>query len=348
MGLASIAMLSSQERDLKPVFGFYGGDTWAAIPFGGIDGIKLVDGVASKVLLYFGGGYWPDGYYRDAAGKERFDPSYAFDGATFHAWGVEGRIGMDIGLVRDDLEPKNSLFSQLYLKSVRRDNLDPTAVIHSSVESDKDGYWENSIFAGLVLDRMRHDERSRTHQGLYSQASIECAPGFAGNTIFGDADWWRANAQTQLFWRPILNEGFALYLGDKIVADVVGGSSIPSHVQRQIGGFYTYTKGTAIRGIDAWRYDSDIKFLNSVDLRMTFPFIPLKEIVPEILVFADQGYVDNCDWFAEGPGSFLSTAGAGIVLDLVIFGIPMDYGWYASYSMTEEHWNFLGLIIMAH
>jgi Surface antigen. len=338
----------AQSSQLKPTFGFYGGDTWAAIPYGGVDGIELVPGVPSRALAYFGGGYWQDGYYRDVEGNERQDPAYAFDGAYFHSWGLEGRLGMDVGLVREAGGAKNALYAQGYIKSVWRDNADQSAVIRSSSESDRDGYWENSLFSGLVLDRMKHDQRSRSHEGLYSQASCEWAPGFAANDVLGKADWWRLNAQTQLFWRPVKTDAFVLYLGDKMVGDYVGGGAIPSHVQRQIGGFYTYTQGCAMRGIGAWRYDGNVKLLNSVDLRMTFPVVPLQEVVPEIILFADQGLIDNRDWFKSGEGTFLSTAGSGIVLDLVFMGIPMDFGWYLSYSMTEDHWNYFNLIIMSH
>jgi hypothetical protein len=236
----------------------------------------------------------------------------------------------------------------LYFKSVWRRNIDSDAVIFSSSAIDRYGYWENSLFGGLVYDHMTSDQASRTKDGILAQGSLEWAPSFLANSILGDADWWRANGQVQFFWRPVKTKSVALYVGDKVSADYIGGSSIPSHVQRQIGGFYTYTKGLGMRGIDAWRYDSNVKAINNMDFRLTFPSLFMKEIVPELLIYSDQGIVDNCDYFASGKATFLATAGAGIVFDLVIFGIPMDFGWHASYSFTEKHWNLFNLVIMSH
>jgi hypothetical protein len=332
---------------LKPTFGFADADFYWAQFKGGVEGFELVPGVSSAALLYLGAGYYSDSYYRDAAGARLVDPSLAFTGASFNEWGSETRLGLDLGLVPKSQGEGNLLTLQLYLRDVWKTNVGAPAA-YTSTALDGAGYLENSLLARLDYAGVELDIDTRTREGLNAEASVEWAPSFLLNNLIGKAHWWRLNSRIAGFLPIVKTSAFGLYVGDRLVLDAVGGPSLPSHIQRQIGGFKAgKAMGGAVRGIDSYRYDGNVKIVNNFDVRATLPAIFGKGLVPELFVFTDQGFVDNRDYFAT-PGQLLLTAGGGLVLDFLAGSSPLELGYYVTYNLTERAWSFFNFIILGY
>ena len=344
----------SQAGEVKPAFGLGKFGLIYADAYAGLGGFEIAPGAESKALLYLGGGYFFDAYYRDEAGARLRDPDFAFPGAAFNYWGAEGALGLDLGLAYSEKLEKNWLFGQVYLKSefhsIVDDPANPSIIDRTSLP-DKDGLWENSLFLGLTMDRICRDRLTKVSSGIKAEASAEWAPGFALNQILGNADYFRFNGKLTALLPLIQNETFSIYTGDRIVFDLLTGPEISSYAQRRTGGFFKAKgMGGDLRGLKDGQYDANIKLINNIDFRMTFPsLLGLGEIVvPELFLFFDMGLMDNLDnqlcSFADG----LYTCGGGIFVDLYIIGMNFDVGYYISYSIPENHWNFFNLALGSH
>lgn len=344
----TLTALSAQEF----TFGIGGFDMWYVEPYVGFKGLSIVQGADSQVLLYPGIGWVGDAYYREPNNTVMFDPTGDYFGAGFNKFIVNGKLGLNLGLAYDDALNKNWLYSLIFLKTTYQrhyttNDIDPN--LYFTTYPDKEGLWQNSVFLGLYYDRVQYNNNIQTASGFYAEVSGEWAPGFFANNLFGDSDYIRGNLTLKGFITLIESETFSLYLGDRIIADILGGAKIPSIAMRQIGGFSTYSgAGGAVRGIEGGRYDSYIKLINNFDVRA--PFLPLFDnlLIPEFFAFFDAGIVDDLHYTLGAENTTLLTTGAGFALNLNLGGFQFDVGVYVSFSILENQFKPFNLMLGAH
>ncbi|MBU0934266.1 MAG: hypothetical protein KKI09_00865 [Spirochaetes bacterium] len=357
--LCLFAGLSAQDvaggSGITADFGLAGFDMWKLELYGGLKGLQLIPGAESRVLLYAGGGYVGDAYYRDSADMvlAAGDESAAFK----KAFG-SGKLGLELGLLYDPALAKNNLFGRFFFKSLYESyvfDAEAPAAIEASTLPDRAGAWESSLFAGLFWDALDFNPLLQTNSGTAAEVSVDWAPGAAFNSVFGAADYVRLNASGRLYLPILESDQFGLYLTERFIADALLGTAegIPGLARRRVGGFsLSGAPGGAVRGIDSGRYDTWLKLVNNLDLR--FNFLPLfstaaaprdKILVPELFGFFDAALVDNlnyvlADWHAS--------VGGGLIFNIRFAGIKFDLGYYVTYSIMEARPNFFNLVLGAH
>lgn len=340
------------ESDVKPIFGVDSVDFIYVRMYGGLDGFEFIPGAKSRFMLYLGGGYISDSYQRDIYGERVTDPEFVFPGSGFHSIALDSRLGLDLGIQYHNDLKKNWLYSRLYImtdfQSYITDETDPSTLSQTDFP-DNDGYWETSLFTSLQLDLLDIDRSDETIKGISAEAALAWVPGIGMNSVSGDADYLRFDANWSGFIPLLKNKYASLYLGDRVMFDCLFGDKIPAHAQRRMGGFkLEHATGGAVRGIDKDRFDGNLKLINNFDIRMTFPALIHPKIIPEIFAFFDMALVDNLDWvlcsFAEG----IYTIGIGIFINSNLFGIALDAGWYVSWDFQEEHFNPLNIKLGVH
>jgi len=352
------AIFMSAQEAVSPALGFdFGLANIGAINlemYAGVKGFELVPGVPSRALVYLGGGRVGDAYYRDTNFATQVDTQHA----KFNKWNAIARLGLDLGIVYDQSLQRNSVYGLFFVKSFFdsyiSDDANPPAIFASGL-ADNTGAWETSLFAGLFWDKLVFNPRLQSRSGFATQASVEWAPGAAFNNVLGGADYVRLNSRATVFL-PILETGsYGLYLANLLTLDALFGepAGIPGLARRTTGGFDRRpAPGGLVRGLDGGRHDTYLKFINNIDLR--FNFLPLFSLpaspqdsilVPELFMFFDAGLIDKLDW---RPGQWLASCGGGVILNLRIFGIKADFGYYVSWSIPENRWNFFNLILGAH
>ncbi|GAB1432943.1 hypothetical protein MASR2M29_15680 [Spirochaetota bacterium] len=328
-------------------FGF-----WNVQAFAGIKGPDFLPEAESWFKLFMGGGRYGDGWLYYPDGEKYIDPGFKFDGAYFDALGIHALLGMDLGFFYDKSLSKNRLLSQLYLRSDRRwhiSNSDgPTNIMDSGL-TEKDGYWESSIFTRLLLDYIKEDKIFRLKHGVSGELLLEWTPGMDWNRLAGTNDYFRAGAKVHGYFTIINNRFVSLYSANRFVADILFGNEIPPHARRYVGGFLKeVASGYAVKGLAPFSYDANLRLILNNELRLVFPSIPLPlGVKPELFVFVNSSLVDGMDYrlgsFAEG----LYTGGAGMLfswLDSRLKPIT-EMSVYTSYSFKEKHWKLFNLII---
>lgn len=347
VSLLALTALTAQEL----TFGVGGFGIWYAEPYFGFKGIAIIPGADSQVLLYPGIGWVGDAYYREPTNEIMFDPTGEYPGSGFNKFILNGKLGLNLGIAYDETLEKNWLYSLMFIKTTYQQNYegDITPNLFNTTFPDKNGLWQNSLFLGLYYDTVKYDNNRQTASGLYAELSGEWAPSFFANTVFGNSDYIRGNVTVKGFLPLVESDSFSLYLGDRIIADILGGEQVPSIAMRQIGGFSTYSgAGGAIRGIDGGRYDSYIKLINNFDIRA--PFLPLLNnlLIPEFFAFFDAGIVDDLTYNLSGTNTMLLTTGAGLALNLNLGGFQFDLGVYVSYSILENQFKYFNLMLGGH
>ncbi len=339
------------QTDIKPDFGLAGLKFYSLQMYGGIKGLTIIPGAQSRALLYAGGGYIGDAYYRDLASGDVLvpQPSEAdpFPNSEFKRWFVQGKLGMDLGLVyNEDLE-KNMLYSMIFVKTMYSEFMPGSVsknnpILYDTSYPDRDGFFETSLFASLCLDLVRYNAAIQTAHGLAGEISVDWTPGITLNTVFGSADYLRLNLTGRGFYTVLESDKFGLYLAERAIADVLLGDdgSISAFARRNVGGLDVFSgAGGTVRGMEGGRYDSFAKLINNLELRFTM--LPLFKgfLVPELFAFFDMGFVDNFDYSINFNKGLYSTGG-GIFVNLSASGATiMDLGYYVSYSITEKRFN---------
>mgnify|MGYP000843948458 CR=1 FL=1 len=348
IAVVCVTALSAQEF----TFGIGNFGMWYVEPFVGLKGISIIPGADSRVLLFPGVGWVGDAYYREIDNTVMFDPTGDYLGSGFDKFIVNGKLGLDLGIAYDETLEKNWLYSYVFIKTTYQTNYAREDILPNlsyTLYPDKNGLWQNSMFLGVYLDKVRYDNNRQTASGIYAEISGEYAPSFFMNNMYGDSDFIRGNVTVKGFLPIVEGDSFSLYLGDRLVADILGGAKIPSIAARQVGGFTAYSgAGGAVRGIESGRYDSFVKIINNFDVRA--PFLPLFNnlLVPEFFAFFDAALVDNLDYNLGAANQTLLTTGAGLALNLNLGGFHFDVGVYLSYSILENQFKAFNLMLGAH
>ncbi len=185
---------------------------------------------------------------------------------------------------------------------------------------DRKGIVLTSFVTGFLINTIETDDASKLKKGIYSEVSFEWGPFFMNNK----ADYIRANFQFKscipLVEAKLSKKGrnrFSMYIADLLDIDYLYGDKIPVSVRQTLGGLGARPGlGGSIRGSEAGRYDSRLKILNSLDLRMNLPAIGHKDIIPGFVLFFDAGYYNL---IKGSDGGFLFSTGFGFYVDLFSF-----------------------------
>ena len=193
--------------------------------------------------------------------------------------------------------------------------------------SDAHGIFGTSLFTGLAYDALHFYRRSKAYNGTYAEASLEISPYFP--SVLGASDFWRLNFSTKTF--RILYQGrpqaeknwFTIYAGSYFSIDYSDARrQMPLFVMQTFGGTEP-RKGLAhaVRGFEAYSWDTQLKIVHNLDLRFNLPVIYSirgRDLLPGLVVYFDLGYGSHF-WEdpSNTPGGFLGSTGIGVFVDLL-------------------------------
>ncbi len=340
----------ADEIKVKPLFGICETNILSFGVMGGVDGMEIVPGASSMAFLSLGGGYLQSASWRDAE-DERLSPrdDGFMDKSVFWTWQARARLGMNLGILRSAALKRNILSLDLFYKSDFQKNVDNGAFIFQGSEANRLGFWENSFFAALNYDNVAFDQDTALKSGLAGNASIEWAPGWDWNQVFGRSDYGRVSANLSAYMPLLKSRQACIYLGERLVGDALFGSEIPydRRILMNVGPVawlisYPGT-GYILRGVEPGRFDAKLKLVNNFDIRLTLPGIFGRVCIPEIVAFFDVGFWDDAAIQSpSGLDNALST-GLGLFLNFTIpqlFGaqdVPILCGYVAGYNIRDEH-----------
>lgn len=312
---------------------------------------------ASPLGLFYrvSGGNSGSTYYRVAGLDFVEEAGYVEDLADYRRWFVDTGIG-----IRQYLSPALPLQLILDLRSrvdwhVADDEASGTQAVFlagtdggSEALSDANGGLRNSILAGLSLAR---DGEARVAQapGYRLETSVEYAPAWLANTVYGAANFLRVNVVAEALI-PLAESDelsdlpWLLTLGLHGIADEAIGlgdgpeiRSIPLEALAEFGGTSPRSGlGGTVRGVESGRFDAARKLAASAELRLTSGLLRMASpllgslIVPGILVFTDIGYYDRSLEPSGNTSGVLLSSGGGLtlnVLDLATLVFGTEYLW---------------------
>jgi len=298
-------------------------------------GIELVEDLNTYLYMKIGGGYEERVFYHTADGSVLNDTSSITDShlykrrMTNFQWEIAGYQGLTWNERTDD----NLLESFLYYRG-RYDDYNYSAPAYESITPylfeetspfrDKEGLFGNSVMIGLCWKDLTEDSH-QILQGIYGEVSAEYSPYWLGNTIFGNTDYWRLNAQVKGFL-PLFDldpasdmNKLSIYLGDYISVDFAGGSSIPIYVMQSFGGKKLRKGlGGSLRGFDKYAWDTRFKAVNNLELRMNGPALGHPALIPTLFTYFDAGCFHGYQTAPEtfnNSSDFLCSAGIGIAIN---------------------------------
>lgn len=117
------------------------------------------------------------------------------------------------------------------------------------------------------------------------------------------------------------------YLGDFASFDYLFGNDVPLSALQSFGGSHQGSPqvarvglGGAMRGIDSGRYDTNLKFVDNLELRLDGPALLRPDTYPILVAFADSGFFDQVGE-GEGPEAFGWRYSLGAELRLCVLGL---------------------------
>jgi len=336
--LLLIGSLSCQADGERSSFVFDVGPRLLGVDAGiGYRGIKLLPGVDTTIWAYFGGGYEWLTYYRDLSGAlvapRELAPGGLLAGKEPGFNRIEGawRLGIDQGLAWNERTRTNLVEAFAFYRGRADFNeIKQGQLLYDSTLADRTGIFLNSIIAGLAYDDVLPDTHHKTFSGTSAELSAEWGPRFFLNTLRGDSDFVRFNATFRWFL-PLYDQKpdvpvnfFSIYFGERFAVDYALGLSaaVPLYIRQTFGGRgeQFIGLGKAVRGVDKGSLDTNLKAVNSLEVRANLPAFVNPDMVPGFLFFWDLGYYNQVgeSGFTGAAGSgFVSSAGGGIFLDFL-------------------------------
>ena len=307
----------------------------------GYRGLALLPDVDTTIWAYLGGSYKWMSYYRDATGALIAPGALAGAGSPDPGYTrLEGdwRLGIEQGLAWNT-RTKGNLTGVFGYYHGRADSnqFSSGSLLASSSLPDRNGVFLNTILAGFTYDDVLFDQRHKGRDGTSAEASVEWGPGFFFNTLAGNSNFVRLNANFTWF-KPLYDMApekpasfFNLYLGEFISVDYAAGfgTPVPLPIRQTFGGRNQLVEGLGgqVRGVDTDSLDTNLKAVNNLELRANGPALFNPDIVPGLIVFWDSGYYNQVgEAGISSPASgFVSTIGAGGFLDFLDLGTGAGY-----------------------
>lgn len=287
----------------------------------------LFSAVDTGYFFSIGGGLQTFSLYRQPDGTPYPPPRDGENLALYKDANLTWSLGLKQGLVYDIRRLRN-LWEVVLAYQGRYDHnfvdWTPDALLYASALPDREGGFQNAVFAGFTYNAVDEDKDRWLKKGVYAEISGEFAPLGLFNSSTS-ADYCRFNG-TALGFYP-LREGdmLSIYLAERFMYDYLCGDYIPVRARTTIGGFSKYPGfdrglGGAVRGVDAGRFDGYVKALNNLELRVVFPQWSEYGVVPEVIAYFDLGVTDNLNSSLDF-GQVLTSAGVGVgVSDLIVYG----------------------------
>lgn len=296
-------------------------------------GVPLFTGLDTKLFFQAGGGYEEATVWRNSDGTVYTGPAPENREINFMQPNARFETGIIQGIAWNQELEKNLLEAFLIYR-LRYDRNMPNdfSLIETSIFQDREGIFSNSLFTGLVFNNLEVDKAHKTKNGLYAEASLEWAPPFLFNDIFGYSDYVRLNTSVKTFLKILdLNQYdeknlLSIYLGNYFSADLILGNVIPLFVSQSFGGTkLRRSLGGSVRGFEKKAWDGNLKLVNNFEIRVNGPALFLPSLVPGLLVYLDAGYA--ADYFADASASpsFLAATGAGVYLNVFDFDYVAVY-----------------------
>lgn len=206
----------------------------------------------------------------------------------------------------------------------------------SYLGSDAYGIFGNSLFAGVTLDALRFDRRTKAYDGTYAEGSLEISPYFP--SVLGASDFWRLNFSIKFFKtlyeaRPDMEKNwFTIYVGSYFSIDYADARrQMPLYVMQTFGGTEP-RKGlaNAVRGFEDYSWDTQLKIVHNLDLRFNLPVIYSirgRDLLPGLILYFDLGY-GNRYWGdpLDTRGGFIGSTGVGVFIGLLDIVYTHIYG----------------------
>jgi len=301
----------------------------------GYKGFPIMPDADTTIWAYLGGGYQTEHFYRTSTGVLVAPSALAVGGSlagqdpTFSRAEGAWRLGIDQGAVWNPRTGTNLVSAFLFYRGRYDANLLQTGqLIEASTLPDKAGLLLNSIQVGFTYDNLLFDTRHKIRSGISGEISTEWGPGFLLNTLIGNSSFMRMNLTTRGFL-PLFDVApggasnlFSGYLGDFFAADYAFGFSqpVPLYIRQTFGGRDQIVGlGGAVRGVDSGSFDTNLKAVNNLELRVNLPALFTPNLVPGLIVFLDAGFysqIGEAGVAAPYPSNFIASAGAGLYIDL--------------------------------
>ena len=300
-------------------------------------GASLFEGVRTSILMGLNGSYRNVAFYRYADETPHTPPpGTVFLSSGFGAYddvAFNWEFGIRQGILANPENGSDLLELFVIYRGLFKHNIDNGSLIIDSGLGDAGGILLNSIVPGLALSTVRSNDRHNTRHGFRAQTSLEIAPGFFLNSLYGSADFARYNLGL-FFYLTLVDLGaasdnnlFSIVFSARSLFDYLFGFEIPATARQSIGGLSSISAmGGAIRGLQAGRYDAYVKLVQNVDLRFNFPGFWI--LIPGVHLYLDAGlHGDLKRSLAFGVDRSFFSTGAGFVLNSAFaeVGIYLDY-----------------------
>jgi len=285
-------------------------------------GVTLASGLGTVFEEDFGAGYQQNVFFRNADGT----PLAGSDDNTFFPQlEIVSDTGIRQGIIWSASLDRNlaEAFAFYRLHFDRNFDTGNGAYIFASSFPDRVQILSNAALIGLDFDTTRMDSIHKTWDGFYAEASVALGPRSLLNGI-GDSSYARLNL-TAYGFTTLLRSSTAdgrnltsIYLGDFATVDYAAGSSIPIYVMQTVGGRYPRNGvGDAVRGFEAGAYDTNLKAVNNLEVRVTGPALIWPNLVPGLYAFFDSGFHNGYSGDPSATvGGFLASGGVGLYFDV--------------------------------
>ena len=187
----------------------------------------------------------------------------------------------------------------------------------------------NTAYLNIKYDRM--EDTGVANSGWYAELKAEYAPSFLNknSTFIG----FIVNAvKAETLYQLTSDRGnnlFSVVLIDRINASFATGSAVP------VGSQSPYSLGRKIRGFNSRSYNSNFSIVNNLELRLSGPEFPVKQIFPRMNIFLDIGYGGG-NYFNTGynevkavkADNFLASTGVQLefdFFDMIDLGLEVAY-----------------------
>lgn len=307
----------------------------------GYRGLQIFPGVDTVIWSYLGGGYEWQEYYRAPSGALIGPGALGSANAGYTRAELLGRVGIAQGIAWNDDAMRNLIEMFVFCNSRYDANqISSCETLDSSSIDDRTGTFLNTILGGLTLNVVHDDVDHKIRRGIGAELSAEWGPSWFFNTLDGNADFVRFNANTQIFLplfdvapdRPV--NLLSAYLAENFSVDyAIGiGAAVPLVIRQSFGGRRPQTGlGYAVRGVAWGSYDTNLKAVNNLELRVNLPAIVIPDVVPGLIAFFDAGYYNQLGESGvttPTPSGFVDSTGLGAYmnfLDLITAALYVEY-----------------------
>lgn len=207
---------------------------------------------------------------------------------------------------------------------------------------DKESLLHNTFSMGIVYDSL--EQKGKTASGLKASLFSENGPSW----FFNSLDYYRigANMYASLPLYTYTSEGtawLAISAVDYLAVDYLFGNDIPIYAFQSFGGLDKRSGlGKSVRGFEEASYDTNVKIVNNLDIRLFGPDLFIKDLYPVLVAFLDAGYYSNYSNAPPAADGFLLSAGMSfhLVLLNIVHLAPVISFPLAGRRVDGKPWNF--------